>query len=147
MIKLVIDASVVLKWYLLDEEYGQQALSILEQYVAGNLTLLAPTILPYEVLNALLVAERRQRIDEEVTEKAFSGFLELEINLLDPFSHYPHILSLVRSFQGSIYDASYLSLAEKNRVNFVTGDKRLYNAVKDQLKWVKWIGDYICKTV
>jgi len=40
-----------------------------------------------------------------------------------------------------VYDASYLSLAKKNNIGFVTGDKRLYNAVKDKLKWVKWIGD------
>ena len=141
MKELVLDASVVLKWYLPDEKCGQEALDILGQYVAGNVALIAPAILPYEVLNALLVAERMCRIEEEVTEEAFDGFLELGIELLDPFLDYAHILSLARSFQRSVYDASYLSLAKRNKVNFVTGDKRLYNAVKDELKWVKWIGE------
>ena len=67
MIKLVIDASVVLKWYLVDETYGQEAGKILDQHVAGDVGLLAPTILSYEVLNALLVAERMGRIAENVT--------------------------------------------------------------------------------
>lgn len=141
MKELVLDASVVLKWYLPDEECGQQAFNILEQHVAENVALFAPSILPYEVLNALLVAERMDRIAEDVTEEAFHGFLELGINFLNPFFDYPHILSLARSFRRSVYDASYLSLAKKNNIDFVTGDKRLYNAVKDKLKWVKWIGD------
>jgi predicted nucleic acid-binding protein len=109
--------------------------------VAGNVALFAPAILPFEVLNALLVAERMARIAEEVTEKAFHAFLELEIDFQDSFRNYQDILSMARSFQRSVYDASYLSLAEKNNIDFVTGDKRLYNSVKDRLKWVKWIGD------
>jgi len=141
MVELVIDASVVLKWYLTDEEFGQEAISILEQHVAGDVALLAPTILPYEVLNALLVAERIGRTAKNVTEEAFYGFAELEINFQDPFVDYHDILSFARSFHRSVYDASYISLAKKNNIDFVTGDKRLYNGVKDKLKWVKWIGD------
>ena len=141
MIELVIDASVVLKWYLKDEEWGQKAISILEQHVAGNVALLAPTILHYEVLNALLVAERMGRTAENVTEEAFCGFVELEINFLDTFVDYIDILSLARSFRRSIYDGSYISLAKNKNIDFVTGDKRLYNGVKDKLKWVKWIGE------
>jgi predicted nucleic acid-binding protein len=141
MKELVLDASVVLKWYLPDEECGQEAFNILEQHVAGDVALFAPTILPYEVLNALLVAERMARIAKKVTKKAFHAFLELEIVFQDAFSDYPDILSMARSFQRSAYDASYLSLAKKNNIDLVTGDKRLYNAVKDKLKWVKWVGD------
>ncbi|MBW2170109.1 MAG: type II toxin-antitoxin system VapC family toxin [Deltaproteobacteria bacterium] len=142
MIELVIDASVVLKWYLKDEEWGQEAISILEQHVAGKVALLAPTILYYEVLNALLVAERMGRTAENVTEEAFYGFAELEINFLNHFIDYPDILSLARSFRRSVYDASYISLAKNKNIDFVTGDKRLYNGVKDKLKWVKWIGKF-----
>jgi predicted nucleic acid-binding protein len=138
---LVLDASVVLKWYLPDEACGQEAVNILEQHVAGDVALFAPTILPYEVLNALLVAERMGRIAEDVTEEAFHAFLELEINFQDSFRDYPDVLSVARSFQRSAYDASYLSLARAKNIDFVTGDKRLYNAVKNKLKWVKWIGD------
>jgi predicted nucleic acid-binding protein len=142
MTELVIDASVVLKWYLTDEESGEQSLGILAQHVAGAVAILAPNILPYEVLNALLVAERMHRIDYGVTEEAFYGFMELEISFLDPFVDYPDILSWARTFSRSVHDASYLSLAKTNNIDFVTGDRRLYNAVHDTLKWVKWIGEY-----
>ena len=140
MKELVIDASVILKWYLPDEEFTQKALNILHRHVSGEIALCAPTILPYEILNALLVAERRGRVNEEVTQNAFKAFLDLEINFLNPFIDYPGIISPARSFNRSVYDASYLAVAEKRNFDFVTGDKRLYNAVKEKLKWVKWIG-------
>ena len=98
-------------------------------------------ILPYEVLNALLVAERMGRTAENVTKEAFYGLVELEINFLDPFIDYSDILYFARTFRRSVYDASYIYLAKKNNVGFVTGDKWLYNMVKDRLEWVKWIGD------
>jgi len=86
------------------------------------------------------VAERRGRIDEGVTQNAYKAFLDLEINFLNPFLDYQGIISLARSFTRSVYDASYLSVAEERNFDFVTGDKRLYNSVKEKLKWVKWIG-------
>ena len=140
MKELLIDASVILKWYLPDEEFGEKALMILNQHVNEEIEILAPTILPYEVLNALIVAERMGRIDKEVTEKSFNAFLKLDIGLLDPFRDYRNVLSLARSFSKSVYDAAYLSLAMQKKTDFVTGDKRLYNSVNKELKWVKWIG-------
>ncbi|MBW2664528.1 MAG: type II toxin-antitoxin system VapC family toxin [Deltaproteobacteria bacterium] len=59
---------------------------------------------------------------------------------MNPFLDYQGIISLARSFTRSVYDALYLSVAEERNFDFVTGDKRLYNSVKEKLKWVKWIG-------
>jgi len=140
MKEIVVDASVILKWYLPDEEFGEKALIVLRKHVSEEIELLAPTILRYEVLNALVVAERMGRIEKEVTEKSVNAFLKLGIGFLDPFGDYANVLSVARSFNRSVYDAAYLSLAMKNKTDFVTGDKRLYNAVSKQLKWVKWIG-------
>jgi predicted nucleic acid-binding protein len=140
MKELVIDASVILKWYLPDEEFAQKALNILYRHVSGEIALYAPTILPYEILNALIVAERMGRVNEEVTKNAFNAFLDLEIGFLNPFLDYQGIISLARSFDRSVYDASYLAVANKRDIDFLTGDKRLFNAVKKELKSVKWIG-------
>ena len=40
------------------------------------------------------------------------------------------------------YDAAYLALAEAEKCDLWTGDKAFYQAVKGELPWVKWIGDY-----
>lgn len=141
MTDLIIDAGVVLKWYLKDEDWGHEAISVLERYVDEELSLLAPGILAYEVSNALIVAERTGRIVPEITEKALEGFLELDIEFCDPFFDISNIIFFSRSFHQTIYDASYLALADSRGIPFLTGDKRLYNAVRGKLKWVKWIGE------
>jgi predicted nucleic acid-binding protein len=136
---MVVDASVVLKWYLPDESWGERALRLLEMHVSGEVTLLAPTILPYEVLNALLVAERRGRADKQLTEESFEAFWELELALVDPFAF--DILAMARAFRRSIYDAAYMALAGARKIDLLTDDKRLYHAAAHQLKWLRWIGD------
>lgn len=41
----------------------------------------------------------------------------------------------------AVIDASYLTIAEEHGVSMITADERLYNMVRKDLKWVKWIGD------
>lgn len=54
---LVIDASVILKWYLSDEAHGEQALSLLKQCAIGELQILAPNLLSYELMNVAMRKE------------------------------------------------------------------------------------------
>ncbi len=42
-----------------------------------------------------------------------------------------------------MYDALYLVVAEALDCQFITADEKLYNAVKDQLPYTVWIGDYV----
>ena len=51
--RIVIDASAALKWRLRDEEVTQQADALLEDFLAGKLELLTPTLFDYEITNAL----------------------------------------------------------------------------------------------
>jgi predicted nucleic acid-binding protein len=48
---------------------------------------------------------------------------------------------LAHRFDRSAHDAAYLTLAEAGGEPPITGDLRLYNAVRDQLDWMRWIGD------
>ncbi|MBU2559444.1 type II toxin-antitoxin system VapC family toxin, partial [archaeon] len=50
--KIVVDASVVAKWFL-EEVHSEMAEAIRKDYADGLLDLAAPSLLPYEVLNAL----------------------------------------------------------------------------------------------
>nr|HID58991.1 hypothetical protein [Desulfobacterales bacterium] len=62
--KIVIDASVVAKWFL-EEVYGDKAVLLRDKYVGREIQLASPSIMPYEVLNARLVTA-----DEEIVTKA-----------------------------------------------------------------------------
>ena len=142
MNRIVIDASVVLKWYLSDEKHGYTALQILDKYVSYEIEILAPSLLEYEVLNGLFIARKRGRIQEEMVVTAVEGFLNLEIQQKDISFFYPEVLHFSESYNLSIYDASYLAVANEEGALLVTADKNLYNKVKTDLKWVKWIEDF-----
>ena len=137
----VVDASVILKWYLIDETYGQKALDLLHQFITKELTILSPSLLEYEVINGLIIAQRRGRIREEKILTAIEGFFDLQIDLKDLPHFYQRSLKYCRVYNRSLYDASYLALAETEGIPLITADEGLYNAVKKDLKWVKWIGE------
>jgi len=137
----VLDASVILKWYLLDEMYGQKALDLLHRFITKELTILSPSLLEYEVINGLIIAQKRGRIKEEKILIAIEGFFDLQIDLRDLSHFYQRSLKYCRVYNRSLYDASYLAMAETEGIPLITADEVLYNAVKKDLKWVKWIGE------
>jgi predicted nucleic acid-binding protein len=139
--RVVLDASVVLKWYLVDEKDGQKALGLLFQYVSGQLEILAPSLLEYEVVNGLFIAQRRGRIKDEKLLTAIEGFIDLNIKLKNISHFYSKLIHYCKTYRCSAYDASYLSLAEVEGATLITSDEGLYNVVKKDLKWVKWLGD------
>jgi predicted nucleic acid-binding protein len=139
--RVVIDASVVLKWYLADEKYSQKALSLLEKYLSNELDILAPSLLEYELINGVVIAQRRGRIRKEKILTAIDGFVSLEINLKSLQFYYPRVLHYCEVYKCSAYDASYLALSDEEGISLITADEGLYDVVKKGLKWVKWIGD------
>jgi len=138
---VVIDASVALKWYLVDEEYGPKAIGLLDKYLSNDLDILAPSLLEYEIINGLIIAQKRGRIKEEKILEAIDGFISLEIKLKNLHLFYPRVLDYSRVYNRSAYDASYLALADEEGTIFITADGELYDAVKKGLKWVRWLGD------
>ena len=84
----------------------------------------------------------RQRLSEQAAIAALNGLSQYPIVRYDFASLSMRTLQLSGEHQRSAYDSAYLALAESQGVWFFTGDKRLFNAVRQSLAWVKWIGDY-----
>lgn len=141
MKKIVIDASVVLKWYLSDEDDGERALEILDGHASDRLSLHAPALLEFEVANCLATAKRRGRVDTDDALKAMEGFIGLGIGLYPLSPLFPKVLDYSDRYKISAYDAAYVALADDLKTYVVTADKRLFNSIR-KLKLVKWIGDF-----
>ncbi|MEK7277911.1 MAG: type II toxin-antitoxin system VapC family toxin [Chloroflexota bacterium] len=140
--RVVVDASVALKWFLRDEEVVPQADALLDDLLASRLSLLVPTIFDYEIANALKVAAVRGRLPESDARTALDKFRLYLIERADFIPIQSSTFQLALKHQRSVYDSAYITLAQSLGLWFFTGDKRLFNAVGNILDWVKWIGDY-----
>jgi len=136
---MIIDASVLLNAFFPDEHQTQAQL-LLRNHAAGQLQLKAPTLLMYEINNAVWQAERRGRITNGLTGEILQTASALGIELIS--MDWGDAIPLARRFGRSAYDAAYLTLAERLGEPMITGDLRMYNAVHLELDWVVWVGEY-----
>ena len=139
---VVVDASVVLKWQLDDEECIPQATALRNDFYAlGAIKTIAPHLLVYEVINGTVTATRRKRLTSDKALEVVHNLMELgvESKAVEP----ARVLELALEHNVSAYDAAYLALAESEGCELWTGDRPFYQAVKDDSPQVKWIGDYV----
>ena len=140
--RVVIDASAALKWRLRDEEATDQADALLDDFLAGKLDLLTPTLFDYEIANALKVAVTAKRLSEDEAANSVVDFGQYDIERRDFRPIQNLAFRLASQHQRSVYDGAYVALAQSEGLWLYTGDRRLFNAVGKALPWVKWIGDY-----
>lgn len=139
--RVVVDASVALKWQLPDEDHIPQALALRDDFlIRRTITLVAPSLFLYEVTNAIGMAARRARVSADLADEALANLLACEIEVFPPAPE--RILGLSRRFSIAAYDAAYVALALQLRAELWTGDGPLYQAAGKELASVRWIGDY-----
>lgn len=120
--KIVVDASVVVKWFL-EEEYSDKALMLRNDYVRGLFDIVAPALLEYEVLNALKYSgvyslEELLMIGDAINKYGFITY-ELENN-------YKKLTIKISENSGlTIYDASYVALAKHLNTKLYTADNEI----------------------
>ena len=121
---MVIDASVTLAWVFVDEwsEFTDALLGQLPQTRA-----VVPLIWLLEIANALTVAERRRRIARADSDRFIAELLGLPIEVDDGSlaPAFGTVLALARQTGLSVYDASYLELAQRRGLPLATQDRRL----------------------
>ena len=129
MNSFVVDNSVVMSWCFNDEanKYGDAVLDRLAESTA-----LVPPIWPLEVVNVLLVAERRNRLKQVDSVRFITLLTQLPIvvELEGPERKMKDLLALGRANNLSSYDAAYLDLAMRNDCPIATLDKKLIEAAK-----------------
>lgn len=139
--ELVVDASVVLKWQLEDEEAVAQALTLRDDFLLhSRISLTAPSLLVYEVTNGMLTATRQRRLSRNQAEEGLTNLLAAGIRLVP--AEPSRIFSLSFQWRVSAYDGAYLAVAEGIDCEVWTGDRAFYNACRKRRSRVRWIGDY-----
>ena len=125
----VLDCSVTMAWLFEDESSGY-ADAVLDALDGGQA--IAPGLWLLETANALLVAERRNRIAQRKVDGCLDvlGRLAVKIDDAGPEAVYGPVIGLARKLKLSAYDAAYLELALRLRLPLATLDSNLERAAR-----------------
>lgn len=123
--EIVVDASVVIKWFA-PEEYSTEARSLRDAFVDGDVTLVVPAHLPFEVANGLRYSE--YIFDDEV-RLSMESLAEYGLTTL-PFERIDRIIDISVSEDVSVYDAAYVALAAQRDCLCSTADERLLTSIE-----------------
>lgn len=120
----VLDCSVTMAW-IFDDAEDPLAAAVRDR-LAGDVAL-APSIWPLEVGNALLAAERRERVSRADALRFLEvlGQLPIEVDATEVMVAPERTLQIARETGVSAYDGSYLELAARFGVPLATLDRRL----------------------
>ena len=138
MNRLVVDASVAVKWYI-PEIHGDEA----ERILGSGYEMCAPDLLYSEVANVLWKHARRDAITVERAKAIMAALSRVSIRLYRAPPLVPQALDIALGLDRTVYDSLYLALAGSLGCKMVTADRRLYNSVRnsEQAPVIAWVED------
>ncbi len=126
---IVLDASVILKWFFDDEDRSQEASKYREGHISGEAIAAVPDLLYYEIANVLAVTGR---IPPEESAAAFSLLWDFQLERFDfGIDEFSAAMNLAREQRITLYDAAYVELARRLGCRLVTADKKLFEKTKN----------------
>jgi len=132
-VTIALDASLALAWLFERESTNEAELasSVLETLAEGEA--LVPALWHAEVVNALLVGERRGGVSEARVADYLQRLARLPIHTDDvpPSTRREGVLALARAHALSAYDAAYLNLALRRDLALATFDRKLVEAMRE----------------
>lgn len=130
-----VDANLVIR--LVVEPKDESVRSLWERWDSERRQIAAPTLLPYEVANALYRYQKLGYLGPAEVQLAFRAALALPLELHGESDLHWRALELANRFAlPAVYDAHYLALAELLEGEFWTADEGLARAVQPSLPWV-----------
>jgi predicted nucleic acid-binding protein len=120
--EFVVDASVVTKWFL-TEPNSDLAIRLRDGFATGRIGLAVPTLMFYEVINALRFSGVFKESDLVVAAKSLSKY---RFGIWRPRGRLLELsaaLSLKEDL--TIYDACYIALAQRMSSKVITEDREL----------------------
>jgi predicted nucleic acid-binding protein len=120
---LVVDSSVAIKWVRSENERDLEAAEVLlDRHQAGELHLLAPSLLRIEVANALW----KHGVSSDRIKRALKALGHLHLGIVEPDAELmDRAVDLAAAHSLTVYDALFAALAESRNCELVTADKKL----------------------
>jgi predicted nucleic acid-binding protein len=131
----ILDASVVIKWFI-PEIHWEQAV-LLQKYQESSLHV--PDFSQLECTSVLIKKVRRKELQLHEANQIQELLLQLPVQMHPWQNLLLEASQIAHQTYRSVYDCLYLVLAKQLKGKMVTPDKKLYLALKDSEKW----GDYL----
>jgi predicted nucleic acid-binding protein len=120
--RYVVDASVVVKWFI-EEDGSERAENIRVAFIKKEVELICPSLLQFEVLNALKYSGLFTKAELLVAAESIENY---------PFTRQvikgdvqAKMVEVAVDHDLSMYDAAYVSLAISEKEPLVTADEKL----------------------
>ncbi len=120
--QFVVDSSVVAKWFLTEPD-SDKAIELRDGFAIGRLKLVVPTLLFYEVMNALRFSGTFKRAELVMAARSLSRY---RFDIWRPRGKLLELsteLSMEEDL--TVYDACYVALAQRVSSKVITEDKEL----------------------
>lgn len=130
MAVFVVDASAALAWCF-EDEANSWADGLLQRLRQGD-EIAVPSHWPTEILNGLLVAARRKRINPDQPALLWDELARLPIGVEPALTaiQAKTVLALGEKHELTVYDAAYLELAHRRQLPLGTLDSDLRKAAQ-----------------
>ena len=142
MIELVVDASVVVKWFI-EENDSEKAILLRDMFIEGKVKFFIPSLLYFEVLNALKYSQLFDLRELNDAGESLENYGLKVVAIKDELRKSMIKIALEHGL--SIYDACYLGLSIGLDKLFCTADekiiKKLPLALKGKVKSLKQINE------
>lgn len=128
--KVVLDASVLLKFVLDEKEDKEEAYDLKQRIGLGEIEPYIPSFCFYEIAN---IISKSRAFDN--TKKALEAYTTLQrydcVEIpLDNFLVYDAFHLVKNTPKISLYDAIYHAIALQQKTWYITADKKYYNLMK-----------------
>ncbi len=138
---LVIDASVVIKFYI-PEILSDKSAEVMTRVAKGELMLCAPELLYPETGNILWKKQCRHELTPAEVDEIVDAITALPLRIESSMPVMPLAVSIAMYSGITVYDAMYMAVARIYKTKMITADKKLMDALaKTEFQNnVQWLG-------
>lgn len=120
---VVLDTSVILKWFRQEEVLASQALAPRDAYLDGRIVVTVLSLVAYELANVLCY---RADLATDQVQTAVRSLFDMGFEwVLLSSAMTRRAVGIARAYQATVYDAAFAALAEWLNATFTTADERL----------------------